>query len=92
MEKVMNRFPEVEAMEIFRWPEIHKKTKLSRTTVWRLERKGEFPKRRVLSPNAVGWLRHEVEQYLENLKTGMAPAPREALEKRAGTSQEIETK
>lgn len=33
---------------------------LSRTTRWRLERKGQFPKRRQLSDNAIGWLLSEV--------------------------------
>ena len=73
-------------MEIFLWPELHEKISLSRTTIWRLERQGKFPKRRILSPNRVGWLRHEVEEFLENLKTGMAPPPAEALKKRAATS------
>ena len=33
---------------------------LSRTTRWRLEARGKFPKRRQLSENAVGWLLSEV--------------------------------
>ena len=40
-------------------------TKLSRTTRWRMERRGEFPKRRQLSPNRVGWLRSEVVTWVE---------------------------
>ncbi len=33
---------------------------LSRTTRWRLERRGEFPKRRQLSPGRVGWSLREL--------------------------------
>jgi len=37
----------------------------SRTTTWRLERKGEFPRRRKLSAGCVGWKRSEVEAWVE---------------------------
>ena len=50
--------------EIFRFPSIHKATGLSRTTIWRLERAGLFPRRRQLSPNTVGWPRAEIEEWL----------------------------
>ena len=36
---------------------------LSRTTRWRLERTGGFPRRRHLSPNGVGWLLSEIETW-----------------------------
>lgn len=39
---------------------------LSRTSVWRLENSGEFPKRRQISPGAVGWLHSEVIEWLES--------------------------
>ena len=39
-------------------------TGLSRTTRWRLERKGDFPKRRKISENAVGWLQSELADWL----------------------------
>ena len=39
----------------------------SRTTVWRLERDGKFPKRRQVSPGRVGWLASEIEAHLANL-------------------------
>lgn len=37
-------------------------TQISRTTAWDLERKGQFPKRRKLTPHgkSVAWLRSEV--------------------------------
>ena len=39
-------------------------TALSRTTRWRLERAGQFPRRRQLSPNACGWILSEVVQWM----------------------------
>ena len=47
--------------------EVQRITRLSRTTVWRLEKEGRFPRRRQVSPKRVGWLREEVEQWLSDL-------------------------
>ena len=41
-------------------------TGLSRTTRWRLERKGRFPKRRKISPNGVAWLLSEILSWQAN--------------------------
>lgn len=48
---------------LLRFPDIKKATGLSRTTIWRLERNGQFPKRRKLSTHSVGWLREEFEDW-----------------------------
>ena len=37
---------------------------LSRTTIWRLERQGEFPRRMRISRNRVGWLLSDVEEWI----------------------------
>ena len=37
---------------------------MSRTTRWRLERTGRFPRKRKLSDNAVGWLASEIEAWV----------------------------
>ena len=42
-------------------------TGLSYSTIYRLEREGEFPQRRRLGPNTVGWLASEVETWVERL-------------------------
>lgn len=39
---------------------------LSRTSIWRLERAGDFPKRIRLSAGAVGYRRAEVEAWLDS--------------------------
>ena len=52
--------------EILRFPALKGMTGLSRTTFWRLERDVLFPARRNLSANIVGWIRAEVEEWLES--------------------------
>ena len=47
-----------------REPEVRSITGLSRTTRWRLEQVGQFPKRRKISANAVAWLASEVQEWL----------------------------
>ena len=47
-----------------REPEVHRITGLSRTTRWRLERRGEFPRRVAISLNAVAWLASEIEKWM----------------------------
>ena len=53
-------------MKILRFDEVAERTGLSRTTVWRLERQGQFPARIQLSPRAVGWPAEEVEEWLKS--------------------------
>jgi len=50
-----------------RTKEVQEMTGLSRTTLWRLERKGDFPDRVALSSASVGWKLSEVESWLKNL-------------------------
>jgi len=47
-----------------REPECKSTSGLSRSTRWRLERDGRFPSRRRISPNAVGWLESEIQDWL----------------------------
>ena len=46
-------------------------TGISRTTCWEMEKKGQFPKRRKLTPNghSVGWLLSEIIQFIESRET-----------------------
>jgi prophage regulatory protein len=39
-------------------------TGLSRMTIYRLENRSEFPQRKQLSPNSVGWLESEVDEWI----------------------------
>ena len=51
---------------ILRVGEVKKITGLGRTTIWKLEGDGQFPKRVKLSPSgrAVGWRESEVRQWI----------------------------
>ena len=44
-------------------------TGLSETTLWRLEKAGDFPAKIRLSVRRVGWLRGEVEAWLRSRRT-----------------------
>jgi prophage regulatory protein len=37
---------------------------ISDTTVWRMEQRGEFPRRISISPGRVAWARSEIESWL----------------------------
>ena len=56
-----NTWPE----RIVRAKELHELTGLSRTTIWRMERKGEFPSRVPLSGNSVGWRYSEIIEWMK---------------------------
>lgn len=49
-----------------RSPEVLNKTGLSLSTIWRLEQNGQFPRRRALGPNSIGWLESEVSHWLQS--------------------------
>jgi prophage regulatory protein len=52
---------------LLRWPELARVAKLSRSTVDRLEKIGQFPKRVKLGPRAVAWRRIDIESWLSKL-------------------------
>jgi prophage regulatory protein len=45
--------------------EVAQRVALSRSTIWRMERAGQFPKRRRLSVNKVAWWEPEIEEWLQ---------------------------
>jgi prophage regulatory protein len=59
---------EVMAMqnEFLRWPRVRQLTGLSRSTVWRLEKSGQFPARRKLSANSVGWSLIDLQAWMQS--------------------------
>ena len=61
-----NQEPQTEI--ILRERKVLEITGLSRTTIWRQEKKGNFPLRRKISDRAVGWLKSEILTWLENRK------------------------
>jgi prophage regulatory protein len=51
-------------LKFLRFHAVRDRTGLSRSTIWRLERRGEFPKHRRISTNAVGWLEQEINDWM----------------------------
>jgi prophage regulatory protein len=45
--------------------EVAQRVALSRSTIWRMERAGQFPKRRRLSVNKVAWWEPEIEESVQ---------------------------
>ncbi len=60
---------------ILRQPEVVKRTGLSRTTIWRQERAGEFPRRIMITSDSVGWIEAEIEQWIKQRPRGVLAAP-----------------
>lgn len=49
-----------------REPAVFKKTGISRATRWRLEKDGDFPKKIRISPGAIAWLEHEIDEWIKS--------------------------
>jgi prophage regulatory protein len=52
--------------QIIKLPAVLKLSALSSATIYRLIKKGEFPKQLKLSERSTGWLLSEVEQWLDD--------------------------
>lgn len=52
------------AARVLRPRVVCERTGLSRTTIWRLVRRGEFPTPRRLSANAIGWIESEIDAWI----------------------------
>ena len=50
--------------QIIRKADLFSKIKLSDTTIWRMEKRGQFPPRRRIGPNRVAWLKSEIEDWM----------------------------
>ena len=52
-------------VKLLRFPVVRERTGLSRSTIWRLERRGEFPKHHRIAPNIVAWSEPEISRWIE---------------------------
>jgi predicted DNA-binding transcriptional regulator AlpA len=57
----------MEQSYIIRPSELCRKLNLSRTTIWRMEVKGELPQRKKVGERAVGWLSTDIEKWMGDL-------------------------
>jgi predicted DNA-binding transcriptional regulator AlpA len=61
-----------DSLGLLRFPQLRALVQLSRSTIWRLERANQFPKRRQLSARVVAWSAAEVRSWLKTrLQVGM---------------------
>ncbi len=54
------------SLKLLRFPAVRERTGLSRSTIWRLERCGAFPKHRRISANVVAWVEAEVMSWIHS--------------------------
>lgn len=59
-------------MKLLRFPAVRERTGLSRSTIWRLERQGAFPRHHRISPNAVAWVEDDVAKWIQSKVAGIA--------------------
>ena len=64
--RVAQPLDRVASLKLLRFPAVRERTGLSRSTIWRLERQGDFPKHRRISPNAVAWVEEEVMSWMHS--------------------------
>jgi prophage regulatory protein len=65
--------PILEPNELLLRAERKKLVPLSEATIWRLERRGEFPRRIPISEKRVAWRRSEIETWLEKRAAASLP-------------------
>jgi prophage regulatory protein len=61
-----------------REPEVKRRTTLSRAQRWKMEQKGEFPRRFRLGPHTVAWWDDEIEQWMQS-RPRAGYVPRDAV-------------
>jgi prophage regulatory protein len=64
--RVSESLDRVLSLKLLRFPAVRERTGLSRSTIWRLERQGEFPKHRRISANVVAWVEEEVMGWIHS--------------------------
>jgi len=52
-------------LRIIRPKELAELLSVSTVTVWRMEKRGELPRRKKISTRTVGWLESEIKEWLE---------------------------
>jgi prophage regulatory protein len=70
-------------MRLLRLAQVCELTGLSRMTIYRLERRGEFPSRRQISSNSVAWVDQDVLAWIEarpRVQSALASAVRARID------------
>ena len=53
-------------LKLLRFPAVRERTGLSRSTIWRLERCGAFPRHHRISANAVAWVEDDIAKWIQS--------------------------
>src|SRR5579859_3201057 len=56
--------PRGAALKLLRFPAVRERTGLSRSTIWRLERQGTFPRHHRISASAVAWVEDDIAKWI----------------------------
>jgi prophage regulatory protein len=64
--RVAQTVERVPSLKLLRFPAVRERTGLSRSTIWRLEQHGDFPKHRRISANVVAWVEEEVMSWIHS--------------------------
>jgi predicted DNA-binding transcriptional regulator AlpA len=75
VERKLRRKKELAERKIIRKWRVRELTGYGDTTIWRKEKKGEFPRRIQLSPMAVGWFEDEILAWIRLRVRGMGKPP-----------------
>lgn len=54
-------------LQVLQLADVCKLTQLSKPTIYKQIKAGQFPKQIQLSPHRVGWFQHEIVSWLQNL-------------------------
>jgi prophage regulatory protein len=60
----------VASPRLLRFPAVRERTGLSRSTIWRLEQRGQFPRHHQISANVVAWSEDEVSGWIRGRVAG----------------------
>jgi len=55
-------------LEVIRAKDLSKLLSVSLPTLWRMEKRGDLPKRVNISERVVGWLKSDIQEWLESKK------------------------
>ena len=53
-------------LKLLRFPAVQERTGLSRSTIWRLEQRGAFPRHHRISTNTVAWVEEEITAWISS--------------------------
>ncbi len=70
------RDDEMLAKKIWRLPDVLEQTGLSRSTIYEMISRGEFPRQINLGPRAVGWISDEVSDWIDSKTRDARPGDR----------------